>query len=115
MSWLKAAISVAEALVEAGIGGQFEKDLALEGLEFLKDHADDLEILGRIAFKKGLIHRSAGDIIPAKSWAERASIRRQAQERAILAKEQSDAAWNFLEQIGLGALRAALPFILAAL
>ena len=116
MSWFKRALDAAELLVEASPkDGLFEKDMARAGIEVLRDNAPELESLGKRALRRALIHQATGSIVAAKTWAERARLRRLAQAAALQEKEEWDETWDLVESLALGALRAALPFVLAAL
>lgn len=116
MGWLKKAIALAEVLAKSGIKQDFEHSITLEGLELLKERSEDLEALGKIAFKRGLIHGATGNgLSVAKSWHARQVARRLAQSAALDEKAESDAAWEAFESIAVHLLRAALPFVLAAL
>jgi len=114
MPWLKPAVGVARLLVPEE-EGQFESALIHQGLDFVDENAGSLEFLGKVALKKALIHRSAGNLAAAKTWADRAELRKLAQGNAIRDKAETDAAWALLESFARAALSAALPFILAAL
>lgn len=133
-AWLDRGLASAEALIDERTKqvapGSFESEMmaeALLGLTVVKAHAPTLTSYGKARAAGVLVHLSTGNLLSARRVALDRSTsfaeRRQASAESTAAVHASvdadekahDEMVAMAKEIGLGALKAALPFILAAL
>ena len=113
----KAAVSLEDSDLP-----EFEKALAEQGIDFLDQRGEEILEFGQKAFSHALILIAAGKPAEARaavynlsSFEERLSARRKALRLSEEETQLEQDVFDFLADVALTALKAALPFVLAAI